>query len=100
MVNELDGTWDVRRTSGLLPPLLGMRKRIAGARGSTVLGPLEVPFDVEGLRLRYRGALSGFVDELEPAGAGFRGRATFRGTEYGRFVLEPVTPIDDTRGVT
>jgi hypothetical protein len=92
-VSELDGTWDVRRTGGFLPPLLGMRKVISGGRGRTVLGPVELSFAVEGRTLRYEGRLAGFVDELEPAGTGFRGRATFRGTEYGRFVLERVTPL-------
>ena len=50
---ELDGIWDVRRTGGLLPPLLGVRKRIAGGRGATTVGPAPgVPFDVVGAELR------------------------------------------------
>ena len=32
---ELDGVWDVRRTGGALPPLVGVRKRIQGTRGET-----------------------------------------------------------------
>jgi hypothetical protein len=88
-MGELDGTWDVRRSGGLLPPLLGVRKRIHGDAGETRVGPLfGVPFRVVGAELRYRGPLTGFVDVLEPAGPGrFRGRATFRGLEFGRFEL-------------
>lgn len=89
MTEALEGLWDVRRTGGLLPPLVGVRKRIAGDRGETRLGPLPgVPFRVDGFSLRYRRPLSAFVDELEPDGDGFRGRATFRGREFGRFRLE------------
>ena len=51
---ELDGTWLVRRTGGLLPPL------------------------------------AGFVDVLVADGDGFRGRATFRGREFGRFAMTPM----------
>jgi hypothetical protein len=87
-VSALDGEWDVKRLGGLLPPLVGVRKRISGSRGQTALGPLPgVPFDVDGLSLRYRPPFSDFVDVLEPDGEGYRGRATFRGREYGRFLL-------------
>jgi len=87
-VPELDGVWNVERRGGLLPPLVGVRKRIHGARGETTCGPLPgAPFDVVGLSLRYRAPFRGFVDELEPDGEGFRGRATFRGREFGRFAL-------------
>ena len=85
---SLDGEWTVVRTGGALPPLVGVRKRIRGDRGETAFGPLPgIPFAVEGLKLRYRGPLSPFVDELEPAGEGFAGRATLFGREYGRFAL-------------
>jgi hypothetical protein len=85
-MTELDGTWEVRRTGGLLPPMLGVRKEIRGGRGRTALGPLPgLPFRVEALELHYERPFAGFVDLLEPAGAGFRGRATFRGREFGRF---------------
>lgn len=92
-MSELDGVWDVRRTGGLLPPLLGVRKEIAGSRGTTLLplGVVGVPFDVVGLELHYRGPLSGFVDVLEPQGSGYAGRATFRRRTFGRFVLTPAT---------
>jgi hypothetical protein len=87
-VRDLEGLWNVRRTGGLLPPLVGVRKRILGARGETAIGPLPgFPFTVDGLRLRYRSPLRGFVDELEPAADGFRGRATFCGRQFGTFEL-------------
>ena len=86
---ELDGTWNVRRTGGLLPPLVGVRKHIDGANGETRVGPLPgAPFDVVGLDLRYRAPFSGFVDVIEPDGERFLGRATFREREFGRFALE------------
>jgi hypothetical protein len=88
-VGELEGTWNVYRTGGLLPPLYGVHKRIAGARGSTRVGPLlGMPFDVVGLELRYRPPFSGFVDVLSPRDDGsYDGRATFRGREFGTFRL-------------
>jgi ferritin-like metal-binding protein YciE len=105
-VEELDGVWRVQRVSGFLPPLAGVQKRIRGDRGETVVPGLPgIPFTVEGLTLRYKAPLDGLVDHLEPDGEGFRGRATFRGREYGRFLLRPVAagatttergPMDDT----
>jgi hypothetical protein len=90
-VTELDGVWRVKRLSGLLPPLVGVRKRIRGASGETAVGLLPgAPFDVVGLSLRYRAPFRGFVDELEPTADGFRGRAIFRGREFGRFELERI----------
>jgi ferritin-like metal-binding protein YciE len=95
-MSDLDGIWNVRRLGGLLPPLAGVRKRIRGSRGETAIGRLPgVPFDVRGLSLHYRAPFRGFVDVLEPAGDGYLGRATFRGREFGRFALEPVS---DARG--
>jgi hypothetical protein len=86
----LDGLWDVRRTGGLLPPLIGVKKRISGGRGETRVGSLMgVPFDVVGTELRYDRPFNGFVDVLEPDAEGFAGRATFRGRTFGRFVLRP-----------
>jgi hypothetical protein len=85
---ELDGVWDVRRLSGLLPPLIGVRKRIDGLRGETVLGGGRgLPFEVHGLELRYLAPLSFLVDVLERDGDGYRGRATALGRTYGRFRL-------------
>jgi hypothetical protein len=84
----LDGHWTVRRTGGLLPPLAGVRKRIRGGRGETSIGSLPgFPFTVDGLLLRYRPPLRGLVDELEPQGDGFHGRAMFLGRELGTFEL-------------
>jgi len=99
---ELDGDWNVRRLGGLMPPLAGVAKHIDGARGETAVGPLPgAPFDVVGLSLRYRAPFAGFVDELEPHGDGYLGRATFRGQEFGRFAMErstnrggPMTDLD------
>jgi len=88
-VGELDGVWNVKRVGGLLPPMVGVQKRISGSSGETRVGPLfGVPFDVVGRDLHYRAPFQGFVDELEPAGSGFQGRATFRGRVFGRFALE------------
>jgi hypothetical protein len=87
-VAPLDGVWDVERTGGFLPPLLGMRKRIIGARGKTILGPLRMSFEVRGTELHYHAPFRGFVDVLELVNDDrARGRATFRGREYGRFEM-------------
>jgi hypothetical protein len=98
-MTELDGTWNVRRLAGLLPPLVGVQKRINGARGETAIGPLPgMPFDVDGLSLRYRAPFRGFVDELVPDGERYLGRATFRGHAFGRFALERETTREGTDG--
>jgi hypothetical protein len=76
----LDGKWDVK-------PLPLVRKRIAGARGETRLGPLRAGFDVVGLELRYRGLFTGIVDVLEPDGDAFALRGTYRGRTFGHFRL-------------
>ena len=90
-MGELDGVWNVRRRGGLLPPLVGVQKRISGASGETRIGTLPgAPFDVVGLSLRYCAPFTGFVDVLEPDGSGFRGRATYRGREFGRFEMQRV----------
>jgi ferritin-like metal-binding protein YciE len=87
-VPDLDGIWDVKRTGGLLPPMTGVRKRIAGSRGTTrVAGLIGVGFDVVGLELHYHAPFKGFVDVLTPDATGFRGHATYRGREFGRFEL-------------
>jgi ferritin-like metal-binding protein YciE len=92
---DLDGVWNVRRVSGVLPPLSGVRKRIAGERGETVVvaGP-GIPFDVRGLELRYRAPFAFLVDRLEPAGDGFHGVATAFGRTYGEFELRR-SPLAD-----
>jgi ferritin-like metal-binding protein YciE len=87
-VSKLDGTWEVRRTGGLLPPLAGVRKHISGSRGETSVGRVAgVPFDVVGLELHYRRPFTGFVDVLSPDGDSFEGRATVFGRELGRFEM-------------
>ena len=93
-MTALDGIWEVRRTGGFLPPLTGVRKRIAGTRGTTrVADVVGVPFDVRGNELHYRAPFAGCVDVLTPAGDAFHGRATFRGREFGRFELTPVQGV-------
>lgn len=89
-MDELAGVWNVERVSGFLPPLLGVRKRIAGDSGATILGPVQARFDVVARELRYRPPLAGFVDVLEPDGGSWNGRALLGGREYGRFRLTPV----------
>jgi ferritin-like metal-binding protein YciE len=90
-VSELDGVWDVKRTGGALPPLAGVRKEVSGTAGTTKVGPLPgVPFDVVGLSFRYHAPFGGFVDMLEQHGQSFRGRATFRGREFGKFELKRI----------
>ena len=90
---ELDGDWEVKRVGGALPPLFGVRKEIWGKSGSTKVGPIAcLPFDVVGQSLRYRAPLHAFVDVLEPAGDEFRGRATFRGREFGKFEMRRIQP--------
>src|SRR4051812_43058550 len=87
---ELDGLWEVRRVSGLLPPMRAwVEKRIAGERGETVLlnGP-GLPFDVSGVELRYRRPLNWLVDVLERSGDGYDGRAVAFGRTIGTFRLE------------
>jgi ferritin-like metal-binding protein YciE len=88
---QLDGVWNVQRRGGLLPPLLGVRKRISGTRGRTLAGPLRMGFEVRGYELHYKSPFDGFVDVLEPAGDGlFRGRATFHGRQFGTFDLRRI----------
>ncbi len=88
---QLDGVWDVQRRGGFLPPLAGMRKRISGTRGMTLVGPARMSFEVRGNELHYRRPFQGFVDVLEPEGEDvFGGRATFMGREYGTFELRRI----------
>jgi len=94
-MSELDGMWNVRRVSGALPPLVGVRKRIDGAAGETiVVGGRGIPFDVRGLELRYQAPLAFLVDVLEPDNGGFHGRATAFGRTYGEFELRRVGMAD------
>jgi hypothetical protein len=87
----LDGVWDVKRLGGFLPPLVGVRKRIDGAHGTTFAGPLRVWFDVRGSELHYRRPFAGFVDLLDVVDdERVRGRATFRGRAFARFELRRI----------
>jgi len=94
-MGDLDGVWRVERAGGALPPLAGVRKRIHGARGETRIGALPgVPFDVDGLELRYRQPFRFCVDVLEPDGSGdgfgYRGRATVLGLTIGEFTMRRI----------
>jgi ferritin-like metal-binding protein YciE len=78
-----------------LPPLTGVRKRIRGGRGETiVIGGPGIPFDVRGQELRYKAPFAFLVDVLEPAGDGWHGRATAFGRTYGEFELRRITVGD------
>src|SRR3954452_238907 len=80
-MSDLDGIWEVR-------PLPGVRKRIRGTRGETLmLRGRGMPFDVQGHELRYRAPFAFLVDVLEPDGGGWRGRATAFRRGYGPFEL-------------
>jgi ferritin-like metal-binding protein YciE len=96
-VAGLDGVWEVERTGGALPPLVGCRKRIAGSHGTTTFGPLPaMPFDVRGNELHYSTPFTGFVDVVEPDGPDrYRGRATFRGRTFGQFAMRRIPVADD-----
>jgi len=81
----LEGTWDVRRESGLLPPFVS--KQIGPETGWTRwLGVPVGKFEVDGLSLHYR--LWPVRDELWPEGDGFTGRGFVFGIPFCRFRLE------------
>jgi hypothetical protein len=87
--DQLDGSWHVERTSGLLPPLYGVRKQIARGQGWTQLGPIPLlPFDVVGLELRYRRPLDSLIDVLRADGAdSYSGYTTLAGKRVGSFTM-------------
>jgi hypothetical protein len=88
---ELEGEWRIERLGGLLPPMVGIRKRIRGARGETRLAILPLwPFRVERrtgrVALAYSPPLSLLVDELRPEARGsWLGRTVIGSLELGRF---------------
>jgi ferritin-like metal-binding protein YciE len=75
----------------MLPPMVGVRKRIRGEIGETRFGPfLAYPFTVERwegyVALVYHPPFSGVVDEVRAAPDGsFLGRSVLGGRELGRF---------------
>lgn len=90
--DALDGEWVVERVSGLLPPMVGVRKTIHGTRGETRVGRLlSLPFTVsrgarEAVRIDYRPPLAMIADELAPDGAGgWSGTSRIAGVPLGRF---------------
>ena len=93
---DLQGLWRVERTGGLLPPMVGVWKRIEGVRGETRVGPLVVwPFDVErrgrGFALVYRPPFSAFVDEVRAGpGGSWVGSSLLGGREFGRFRMRRI----------
>jgi ferritin-like metal-binding protein YciE len=102
-MKDLTGDWRVERLDGLLPPMVGVRKRIYGDHGETWLGPLPGwPFRVERregrVALTYRVPFSVLVDELR-AGANdsWLGRSTLGGCELGRFRMTRSGHHNDTR---
>jgi len=96
-VAGLDGVWEVERTGGVLPPLVGCRKRIGGSRGTTAFGALPgMPFDVRGDEFHYRAPFTGIVDVVERDGPDrYRGRATYRGRTFGQFAMRRIPVADD-----
>jgi ferritin-like metal-binding protein YciE len=90
-LSDLEGVWRVELTGGLLPPMVGVWKRIEGARGETRVGPLVGwPFGVErrreGFALVYRPPFSALVDEVRAGPEGsWVGSSLFGGREFGRF---------------
>ena len=92
MEPRLDGVWKVERAGGLLPPLVGVRKVIDGARGRTTIGRLPgVPFEVRGRELHYLRPFGAFVDVVvEADDASCKGRATVLGRTFGSFTMTRV----------
>ena len=85
-MTSLEGTWQVVRLSGFLPPF-GVSKRIASGCGWTLFAGVPVaPFRVSETTLVYRGLP--VRDELEVDDAGsWRGRGLLFGREFCRFRL-------------
>jgi hypothetical protein len=92
-MTNLEGDWRVERLGGLLPPMIGVWKRIRRERGQTRIGPFRpgAPFRLvqrrEGyVALVYRPPLWGLVDELRAEADGsWSGQAMLGRHELGRF---------------
>lgn len=90
-IRPLEGDWRIERVDGLLPPMVGVWKRIRGERGETRVGPMVAwPFRVERREERfalvYRPPFSALVDEVRAAPDGsWLGRSVLGGRELGRF---------------
>jgi hypothetical protein len=89
--SALEGLWQVERTGGLLPPMVGVLKRIEGAQGETRIGSLigwtfSVEPRGEGFAMVYRPPFSAFVDEVRLGpGDSWVGSSLLDGREFGRF---------------
>lgn len=83
--DDLRGSWNVRRISGLLPP--GVTKEIDGDRGRTLLfGVRFGSFRVHRDRFVY--SFWPIVDVVERRGGVVEGRGTILGLPFCRFRLE------------
>jgi hypothetical protein len=87
---KLEGHWQVRRISGLLPP--GVTKRIGSANGKTLWFGVPIgSFRIVEARLIYR--CWPIVDEIDRTEDGlFRGRGYLFGWKFCRFQLERIPP--------
>jgi ferritin-like metal-binding protein YciE len=100
---HLEGEWKVERVGGLLPSMVGIRKRIRGDRGETRVGPFPIwPFRSERkegrVALVYRRPFSMLVDELRPEPDGsWLGRSTLLGLDLGAFRMISVDRRKGTR---
>ncbi len=86
-IQRLEGSWKVRRVSGLLPP--GVTKEIQGDHGRTLLfGRHFGSFRIDGPRFVY--LFWPIVDLLEPPvlDQPVMGRGTIFGVTFCRFRLE------------
>lgn len=106
-MTPIEGTWRVERLGDVLPPMVGVWKRIVRDAeevcGETWIGPSPVwPFRCEwregGVTLVYRRPFSGLVDELRPEPDGsWTGRSTLFGRELGTFRMTPIHYLRRTR---
>jgi hypothetical protein len=90
----------VRRVSGALPPLTGVKKRIAGRRGETVIvGGPGIPFEVHGLELHRRTPAARDARQRLRLVAGNRRRAGGGCVDDRRVHLEDVLALQVDRFV-